>query len=309
MYPLKDSPTVTNYDNHRWLFEVVNHPVEDPWFEARSWCDVQGNGTTPHPFPYAKTRRRAITAHRQRPLRGYTHYFQYQTLPCVPTTAAWTFRSSTTTSGRRPPSPAADRRASTTSPIRAAKYTDGVTTQGMDAWLSQRQRLLLLRDDEQSRSAERRSGQPRHHNGDPCGFKGFAYTNLVSVKSTGCTGDARPFSAAGRAVSRYRLPQGGRDYVGFRIAESGQPTPRATLSMSAPINAQWDYQDLDWSNCGTSAIRQLPAEEQFFDVYIAQRTNKKRERRNRVQRFTRRVLSGMQARQQHLPYLQLFRAA
>ncbi|MEA2339386.1 MAG: hypothetical protein QOE82_3393 [Thermoanaerobaculia bacterium] len=266
MYPIK-AADATNYENHRWLYEVVGHVVDDPWFQVRTWKNVQGNASTsPHPFPYAASPPPVMW--------GDSHYFQYQTFDQRPNYKRveipkfnYDFWKAAAIAGR-------GQKGVHYLSYTGSGYTDGVTTQSMDSWLGSGNGFYFF---DTMNSLNPQNGGPGvldTGGGDPCGFKGFVYANLESIKSTGCGGATGLF------------PQPGETYrdIGYRLvveASSGLQvrgewaTDAAGQSIYVgAFNAQWDYQDLDWSDTGSNSATS-GTKNDFFDVFIAQKTVKK----------------------------------
>jgi hypothetical protein len=275
MYPLVTG-TQPDYENHKWLFEVVNHDVQDPWFQARSWLDVQGNGTTPHPFPYAQSPPPASynCAPPTATCAGYTHYFQYQTLNLRPDYRRvdvpkfdYNFWKSAAIAGR-------GQKGVHYLTYTAGSYTDGITTQPMNTWLSGGNGFYFF---------ETTNGLDPQHGGpgtldpsasDPCGFKGFAYTNLVSVKSTGCTGSNGLYPQPGEPYRDVGYRQVVETSAGLQVRGQWATDAAGNAIYIGAYNAQWDYQDLDWSNSGTAGTSS-PGKNGIFDVYIARKQTAK----------------------------------
>jgi hypothetical protein len=268
MYPIKANDA-TSYDNHRWLFEVVNHVVDDPWFQARSWQNIQGNASTsPHPYPYA------VAGSPPPAIWGDTHYFQYQTFDQRPNYKRveipkfnYDFWKAAAIAGR-------GQKGVHYLSYTGSGYTDGVTTQGMSAWLSSGNGFYFF---DTTNGLNPQNGGPGildAGGGDPCGFKGFVYSNLDSIKSTGCSGSSGLF------------PQPGETYrdIGYRLVvetTSGLQTRGEWATDAAgqavyvgAFNNQWDYQDLDWSDTGATSST-LGTKNGMFDVWIASKTVKK----------------------------------
>jgi hypothetical protein len=265
MYPLKDAD-LTNYDNHRWLFEVVNHDVDDPWFEARSWYDVQGNGTAPHPFPYASSPPPAMW--------GKSHYFQFQTFTQRPDYRRveiprfdYDFWKQAAIAGR-------GQKGVHYLTYTGGSYTDGVTTQGMDAWLANGNGFYFFETTNNLNPQKGGPGTLDTADGDPCGFKGFAYTNLEAVKSTGCSGSAGLFPQPGEPFRDIGYRQVVETSIGLQVRGQWASDAAGQAVYVGAYNALWDYQDLDWANSGSDSSGS-GTKNQFFDVWIAQKTVKK----------------------------------
>lgn len=276
MYPMKDTDP-SNYDNHRWLFEVVNHTVDDPWFEARSWYDVQSSGSTsPHPYPYATSPPLANfnCSPPTATCAGFTHYFQFQTFTQRPNYRRveiprfdYDFWKQAAIAGRGQPG------------VRyltyvGGNYTDGITTQGMNAWLANGNGFYFF---ETANNLNPQNGGPGildTNDSDPCGFKGFAFTNLEAVKSTGCTGTAGLFPQPGEPFRDIGYRKVNEATVGVQARGQWATDAAGNAVYVGAFNAQWDYQDLDWSNTGSDHTA-TGTKNDFFDVWIAQKTVQK----------------------------------
>ena len=268
MYPLKDSD-ITNYDNHRWLFEVVNHPVDDPWFEARSWYDVQSSGSTaPHPYPYASSPPPAMW--------GKSHYFQFQTFTQRPDYRRveiprfdYDFWKQAAIAGR-------GQKGVHYLTYSGGDYTDGVTTQNMNAWLASGNGFYFF---ETTNGLNPQNGGPGildSNDSDPCGFKGFAFTNLEAVKSTGCTGSEGLFPQPGEPYRDIGYRQVVETSSGVQVRGQWASDAAGNATYVGAFNAQWDFEDLDWSNSGSDgASAGVGTKNEFFDVWIAQKPFKK----------------------------------
>lgn len=274
MYPLINGAQA-NYDNHRWLFDVVNHTVDDPWFQARSWVDVQGNGTTPHPFPYAQSPPPANwgCSPPTATCAGLTHYFQYQTLSLRPDYRRvdvpkfdYNFWKSAAIAGR-------GQKGVHYLTYSAGVYTDGITTQSMNTWLSGGNGFYFF---ETTNSLDPQQGGPGvldPNDSDPCGFRGFAYTNLVAVKSTGCTGSDGLYPQPGETYRDIGYRKVVETTSGLQVRGQWASDAAGNATYIGAYNAQWDYQDLDWSN--TDSILGPGTKNLVFDVFIASKTVKK----------------------------------
>jgi hypothetical protein len=275
MYPLKDTD-ITNYDNHRWLFEVVDHTVDDPWFEARSWYDVQSSGSTaPHPHPYASSPPPVdYSCNPPTATCGGTHYFQFQTFTQRPDYRRveiprfdYDFWKQAAIAGR-------GQKGVHYLTYTGGDYTDGVTTQGMNAWLANGNGFYFF---ETTNGLNPQSGGPGildSNDSDPCGFKGFAYTNLEAVKSTGCTGSDGLFPQPGEPYRDIGYRKVNEATVGIQTRGEWATDAAGNATYVGAFNALWDYQDLDWSNTGSDSTGS-GTKNDFFDVWIAQKSVKK----------------------------------
>ena len=268
MYPIK-AVDATNYDNHRWLFEVVDHPVDDPWFQARSWFNVQGSASTsPHPNPYAMSPPPVMW--------GDTHYFQYQTFDQRPNYKRveipkfdYNFWKAAAIAGR-------GQNGVHYLSYTASGYTDGVTTQSMSSWLSSGNGFYFF---ETTNNLDPQNGGPGildTGGGDPCGFKGFVYANLSSIKSTGCGGSSGLFPQPGEPYRDIGYRQVVEVTSGLQVRGQWASDAAGNAVFVGAFNGQWDYQDLDWSNSGSDgASAGVGTKNGIFDVWIAQKTVKK----------------------------------
>ena len=266
MYPIKANDG-TNYDNHRWLFEVVNHVVDDPWFQARSWQNVQGNAlASPHPYPYAAANPPTIW--------GDSHYFQYQTFDQRPnykrveiTKFNYDFWKAAAIAGR-------GQQGVHYLSYTGSGYTDGVTTQGMSAWLSSGNGFYFF---DTTNGLNPQNGGPGildAGGGDPCGFKGFVYANLESIKSTGCGGSSGLFPQPGETYRDIGYRQVVEVTSGLQVRGEWATDAAGQAVYVGAFNNQWDYQDLDWSDTGANSST-LGTKNGMFDVWIASKTVKK----------------------------------
>ncbi|HEX7136807.1 MAG TPA: hypothetical protein VF219_03135, partial [Vicinamibacterales bacterium] len=254
----------TNYENHNWLYEVNGQTVDDPWFNIRSWGTVQSiGGGAPHPNAYA--------ANPVPTSWGATHYFQYQTFSARPNyqivqipAFSYQFWKTAALSARGQPG------VKYLSYV-SGNYTDGVTTQSLTSWLSTGNGFYFADTTNGLDPQNGGAGILDSGGGDPCGFIGFVYTNLTSIKTTGCKGSAGYFPEPGEMY---------RDIGYRRVVETGaqrgdwETDAAGNYVVYGAFNGTWDYQDLDWSNSTKDGATSTPPGNKngIFDVFVASRT-------------------------------------
>ncbi len=265
MYPIKTADSL-NYDNHAWLYEIPNKTVDDPWFQLRSWGQVQGNATSsPHPYPWTAS---TVTA-----TWGYTHYFQYQTFSSRPDYKIvqvprfnYDFWKAAALGGRGQPGVYYLTK-------NGANYTDGVATKSMSSWLSSGNGFYFFETVNNQNPQNGGPGILDTGGGDPCGFKGFVYANLDQIKSTGCGGSTGWYQQPGEPYRDIGYRQVVETTTGTQTRGDWDTDAAGNFVVAGAFNGRWDYQDLDWSNTNTSG-GSTGTKNQIFDLFMAQRTVK-----------------------------------
>ncbi|HEX3583688.1 MAG TPA: pilus assembly PilX N-terminal domain-containing protein [Thermoanaerobaculia bacterium] len=266
MYQIAASDA-TNYDNHNWLYEVNGKTVDDPWFNIRSWGAVQGiGGGAPHPNAYA--------ANPVPTSWGATHYFQYQTFSARPNYKIvqvprfdYNFWRTAALSARGQPGVKYLRYV-------GGNYTDGVTTKSLGSWLATGNGFYFA---DTTNGLDPQNGGPGTLDtggGDPCGFKGFVYTNLTAIKTTGCSGSSGYYPEPGEMYRDVGYRGVVETTAGTQVRGDWETDAAGNYVVHGAFNGTWDFQDLDWSNTGHDATGSPGTKNNSFDVYVAQRTVK-----------------------------------
>jgi hypothetical protein len=266
----------TNMESHNWFAEILSKPVDDPWFQMRSWGTVAGSRasggstTVPHPYPYARspvpTSWDGSNWFQRQTFNGYPDYkrvevprFQYE---------VW---KAAALAGRGQPGVHYLQ-------WNGADFTDGVNHNSMTSWLATGNGFYFF-DTLNGQDPQNGGTGTLTTGGTPCGFKGFAYLNATQIDPGG-----------GCAGTNGYYPQPGEPFrdIGYRqvveVTASGHG--RGDWAKDAAGNyitigafdGKFSYQDLDWSNSGARAGIGLPepgvspGKNNMFDVCVQNRT-------------------------------------
>lgn len=274
MYPLKDADA-TNYDNHKWFYEVLGRSIEDPWFSMRSWSTVTGgiggnaftgSAGSPHPFPYA-----------QNPVPtswGGSNWFQNQTFSSRPDYKKvevprfdYDVWKAAALAGRGQPGvhylyPS------------GGNWTDGVTTQSMGTWIATGNGFYFfettnLQNPQNGGTGSLSSGAT------PCGFKGFLYMNATALPTGGgCSGTTGYYPQPGEPYRDNGYRKVAEETAGTQVRGQWATDASGNYVVVGAYDGKWDYQDLDWSNTDTDGSS-TGTKNSLFDVFVAQRTVKR----------------------------------
>jgi hypothetical protein len=254
--------------NTPWLnFLNSGLTIEDPWFQARSAGTILGDaaGPQPYPFPYNAPGTYTKTHHFQN--QSFDQYSAYRRLifPDV-NYDVWK---------------AAAQAANGQGEVHylypengtGPNFTDGITTQSFIAWTNRGGGFYffdtLNQQNPQNGGPGDISLQISPSGGGTQPIRGFVYVN-ASLGTKGLGGVTGNFNQPGEPyedIGYRRVAQqaGVNTNVGaFETDAAGQPV------IEGAYNKQWDFEDLPWSNSGSSTGAGTP--NQYFDVCIVQRT-------------------------------------
>lgn len=272
-YPIQNVSNPAGYKEHAWLYEMLQRPVEDPWFHVRTRGRIDGKDygmgpvDIPHGYDYASLSDADMTIAGNFVTGGAnrSHYFQYQTFNDRPLYKEvnipkfdYDFWKSAAIAGRGQPGVFyLEHKGS-------GEFSDGVTTQDFEAWIAAKKGFLFF-DSENNLNPQNGAGTLVAGGADPCGAAGVIYMNYDEIKTTGCKGvdgwynqPGEPFRDIGyRKVNE--VSSGIYVKGEFTTDAAGEPV------YDKGYNAEWNYQDLDWSNG-------LGVKNQIFDVCMGQRT-------------------------------------
>jgi len=272
-YPLSVGGAA-NQTNTPWLYYIArgNITIEDPWFHARSAMDIDGepnNNAQPYAFPYAAPA-----------TYGKTHHFQFQSFDQYPNfkqllfpIISYDYWKSAAIAGNNDGTNS-DGIVKYLRWVAGDTYTDGITTKSMVAWATSEPGFYFF--DTQNAQNPQNGGPgilapaitlPNVGNY----LSAFVYLNAgLATTGAGATGPTGSFNQPGepymdigyRQVAEVAGP--GYNVGDFKRDASGMPV------IKDAVNGQWDYQDLPWSNTGTSGGPGVRND--TFDVYVASRT-------------------------------------
>ncbi len=260
-----------NQTNTHWLYYIArgNISIEDPWFHARSAMDIDGepnNNAQPYAFPYATPAS-----------YGKTHHFQFQSFDQYPNfkqllfpIISYDFWKAAALAGNNDGS----NNEGTVKYLRWVSgdtYTDGLSTKAMRAWASSENGFYFF-DTKNAQNPQ--NGGPGQLAPDVTINGGGAYMGSFIYLNAG-------FATTGLSGPNGNFNQPGEPYmdIGYREVEetNAGTVPKGDFKRDASgmpvvidaVNGQWDYQDIEWSNTGSTSGG---ADNDTFDVFIAQRT-------------------------------------
>ena len=275
-YPLSygGAPSASNIP---WLYYIARGDVtvEDPWFHARSAQDIKGDpnaNAQPYPFDFSNPTQFLQTGGCCGPSYP-THHFQYQNFDQYPNfknllfpIINYDFWKAAAIAGN------GQAGVKFLHWVAADTYTDGVTTQTFQQWATSQLGFYFF--DTQNGQNPQNGGPgilaPQVQvNGSTAYMGTFVYLNA-------------PFATTGLSGPTGRFNQPGEPYmdIGYRSVQTGTggTTPQGDFVRDAAgmpvvagaVNNEWDYQDLPWSNSGTSGGAS-PGVNGQFDVFVASR--------------------------------------
>lgn len=253
--------------NVPWLYYLNSGlTIEDPWFQARSAGTITGDpaGPQPYPFPY-----NAPTTY------GNTHHFQGQSFDQYSAYRRLIFPDINYDVWKAAAMAANGQGqvhylypANGTGP----NFSDGITTQSFTAWTDSGAGFYFFDTLNQQNPQNGGAGDislqisPAGGTGN---LRGFIYVNasLGTKGLSGITGNfnqpGEPYEDVGyRRVAITAVPS--TPVGGFETDAAGQ------WVIDGAYNKQWDFEDLPWSNSGSSSGSGTP--NQYFDVCMVQRT-------------------------------------
>ncbi len=257
----------TLYGGNNWLYELVkpgSNDYGDPWFEVRSRGEVVGAaGTNPQPYPYDQITDSTTGTN--------SHWFQYQTFSqrdkykeVIFPKFDYDYWKSVAVAGN-------GQKGVHFLSYDGGNYTDGVYSKDVRTWMTFEPGFYFF--DTKNGLNPQNSGPgvlspDIQVNGGSANAQGFFYFNSgFGTKGLGSTAGyypqpGEPYRDIGYAkVNEVSGPSGAqgdwfRDAAGNRIYENA-------------ANEGWDYQDLSWSNTGSTSGGSKNGK---FDVYVKQKT-------------------------------------
>ncbi len=269
-YPLS-GPLVSSTP---WLYYIGrgNITIQDPWFHARSAMDIDGEpNNNPQPFNFPMPTPATHTK---------THHFQFQSFDQYPNykelrfpIISYDFWKAAALAGNNDGSKN-DGIVKYLRWVADDTYTDGLTTKTMVAWATSQPGFYFF--DTQNAQNPQNGGPgilaPAITLPNIGNYLGsFVYLNAgFATTGSGADGPVGTFNQPGEPYMDigYRevaeAPAAGVAVGDFLRDASGIPVVRKA------VNGQWDYQDLAWSNTGTSGGGGTKNGQ--FDVYVKSRT-------------------------------------
>jgi hypothetical protein len=264
------------YDNHNWLSELVDRGVEDPWFQVRAKGQIKGKDTGTGPagdpqfFNYETQGMGNVGSFAVKPLtaKNGSNYFQYQTFDNRPNYRQvrvprfdYDFWKAAALAGRGQEGVYYLKWDAT-----AKLFTNDLKKQSIEAWLAEGPGFFFFETENAMNPQNKGPGKLVATDGSPCGAKGVVYMNITNLKSTGkgCDGEAGWYNQPGepyRDVGFRKVNEvsvGTQTQKNFTTDAAGQPI------IDKAYNGQWDWQDLAWSNGGSS-------KNGIFDVCLGER--------------------------------------
>ena len=264
----------THYTNHNWLAEMLKRQVEDPWFQVRTrgWTDgmTYGEGPLddPHPYDYATMVGVAMANAGNFVTAGAnkSHYFQYQTFDNRPLYKQvkvprfdYDFWKAAALGGR------GQKGVYYLKWVSGGTYTDGLTQATLETWIKKGPGFYFF---ETQNAANPQNGGPGKlvvYEADPCGAKGVVYMNVTAIKSTGgCSGTDAYYNQPGEPYRDIGYRRVNEQSSGMQQEGKFTTDAAGNFVSEKAYNNQWDYQDLPFSNGGSS-------NNELFDVCVAQR--------------------------------------
>lgn len=274
IYPIQTVSNPAGYREHAWLYEMLQRTVEDPWFTVRTRGRVDGKeygpgpADLPHAYDYAALADADMTIAGNFVTGGenQSHYFQYQTFNDRPLYKEvsipkfdYDFWKAAAIAGRGQPGVYYLEHKG------GGNFTDGVTTQGFSAWIAAKQGFLFF-DSNNNLNPQNGAGTLVAGGADPCGAKGVIYMNYDEIKSTGCAkGKDGWYNQPGEPFRDIGYRKVNEETVGINIKFEFTTDAAGSAVYDKGYNAEWDFQDLAWSN-GAGAKNGI------FDVCVKQRT-------------------------------------
>lgn len=271
-YPMALS-TGALYKRHMWLWEMLERPVDDPWFHVRTRGRVDGKDyglgplNVPHAYDYASAADADMSIAGNFVTGGAnrSHYFQYQTYNNRPDYKQvaiprfdYDFWKTAAIAGRGQPGVYyLEHKGS-------GQFSDGVTTQSFETWVNAKEGFLFF-DSERNLNPQNGASPLVAGGADPCGAKGVIYMNYDMIKTTGCGGTDGWYNQPGEPYRDIGYPLVNETSSGINVAREFTVDAQGNRVTAEGYNGKWDYQDLSWSNGAAT-------KNGIFDVCVAKRT-------------------------------------
>ena len=253
--------------NVPWLYYLNSGlTIEDPWFQARSAGDITGDpaGPQPYPFPY-----NAPTTY------GNTHHFQGQSFDQYSAYRRLIFPDINYDVWKAAAMAANGQGqvhylypANGTGP----NFSDGITTQSFTAWTDQGAGFYFFDTLNQQNPQNNGAGDISLQispSGGTGNLRGFIYIN-ASLGTKGLSGITGNFNQPGEPYEDVGYRRVAKTVIGATPVGAFETDAAGQWVIEGAYNKQWDFEDLPWSNSGSSSGTGEP--NTYFDVCMTQRT-------------------------------------
>jgi hypothetical protein len=265
-YPIDSSST---YSTKPWLYFIADAStsIEDPWFQARCAGPISGDPAGPQPYPFSIASPSLSTPTHHFQNQSFDQYSDYRRI--IFPLMDYDYWKATAIAGNGQGSVHYLAYNTATS-----QWSDGVSSGSFDTWVAKGSGFYFF-DSKNNQNPQNGGPGDLSLNISPSGgtdyISGFVYVNAT-------------FGTKGLGGITGKFTQPGEPYedVGYRqVATTTTPTAKVgdftTDASGQPVitgayNHKWDYQDLPWSNTGTSGSG-ATAVNGAFDVHVSQRTN------------------------------------
>ena len=253
--------------NVPWLYYLNSGlTIEDPWFQARSAGTITGDpaGPQPYPFPY-----NAPSTY------GRTHHFQGQSFDQFSAYRRLIFPDINYDVWK-----AAAMAANGQGEVHylypengtGPNFSDGITTQSFTAWTDRGAGFYFFDTLNQQNPQNSGAGDISLQispSGGTGNLRGFLYIN-ASLGTKGLGGITGNFNQPGEPYEDVGYRRVAQTVIGSTPIGAFETDAAGQWVIDKAYNKQWDWEDLPWSNSGSSSGTGVP--NQYFDVCMTQRT-------------------------------------